>query len=173
MSEALEVMRQRRSVRSYKADPIPRELLEKVLESGTYAPTGMGRQSPIILAVTDTALRDRIAKLNAAVMGRDNDPFYGAPAVLVVLADKSVPTYLYDGSLVMGNLLNAAHDVGLGACWIHRAKEVFASEEGKAILRELGVEGDYEGIGNCIIGYAATPLPEAKPRKEGYVVWAE
>ena len=129
MSEALEVMRQRRSVRSYKADPIPRELLEKVLEAGTYAPTGMGRQSPIILAVTDKALRDRIAKLNAAVMGRDNDPFYGAPAVLVVLADKSVPTYLYDGSLVMGNLLNAAHDVGLGACWIHRAKEVFASEE--------------------------------------------
>ncbi|MDY5100466.1 MAG: nitroreductase [Oscillospiraceae bacterium] len=173
MSEALEVMRQRRSVRSYKADPIPRELLEKVLEAGTYAPTGMGRQSPIILAVTDKALRDRIAKLNAAVMGRDNDPFYGAPAVLVVLADKSVPTYIYDGSLVMGNLLNAAHDVGLGACWIHRAKEVFASEEGKAILRELGVEGDYEGIGNCIIGYAATPLPEAKPRKEGYVVWAE
>ena len=173
MSEALEVMRQRRSVRSYKADPIPRELLEKVLEAGTYAPTGMGRQSPIILAVTDKALRDRIAKLNAAVMGRDNDPFYGAPAVLVVLADKSLPTYLYDGSLVMGNLLNAAHDVGLGACWIHRAKEVFASEEGKAILRELGVEGDYEGIGNCIIGYAATPLPEAKPRKEGYVVWAE
>lgn len=173
MSEALEVMRQRRSVRSYKADPIPRELLEKVLEAGTYAPTGMGRQSPIILAVTDKALRDRIAKLNAAVMGRDNDPFYGAPAVLVVLSDKSVPTYLYDGSLVMGNLLNAAHDVGLGACWIHRAKEVFASEEGKAILRELGVEGDYEGIGNCIIGYAAAPLPEAKPRKEGYVVWAE
>ena len=173
MSEALEVMRQRRSVRSYKADPIPRELLEKVLEAGTYAPTGMGRQSPIILAVTDKALRDRIAKLNAAVMGRHNDPFYGAPPVLVVLADKSVPTYLYDGSLVMGNLLNAAHDVGLGACWIHRAKEVFASEEGKAILRELGVEGDYEGIGNCIIGYAATPLPEAKPRKEGYVVWAE
>ena len=173
MSEALEVMRQRRSVRSYKADPIPRELLEKVLEAGTYAPTGMGRQSPIILAVTDKALRDRIAKLNAAVMGRDNDPFYGAPAVLVVLADKSVPTYLYDGSLVMGNLLNAAHDVGLGACWIHRAKEVFASEESKAILRELGVEGDYEGIGNCIIGYAAAPLPEAKPRKEGYVVWAE
>ena len=173
MSEALEVMRQRRSVRSYKADPIPRELLAKVLEAGTYAPTGMGRQSPIILAVTDKALRDRIAKLNAAVMGRDNDPFYGAPAVLVVLADKSVPTYLYDGSLVMGNLLNAAHDVGLGACWIHRAREAFASEEGKAILRELGVEGDYEGIGNCIIGYAATPLPEAKPRKEGYVVWAE
>ena len=173
MSEALEVMRQRRSVRSYKADPIPRELLEKGLEAGTYAPTGMGRQSPIILAVTDKALRDRIAKLNAAVMGRDNDPFYGAPAVLVVLSDKSVPTYLYDGSLVMGNLLNAAHDVGLGACWIHRAKEVFASEEGKAILRELGVEGDYEGIGNCIIGYAAAPLPEAKPRKEGYVVWAE
>ena len=169
MSEALEVMRQRRSVRSYKADPIPRELLEKVLEAGTYAPTGMGRQSPIILAVTDKALRDRIAKLNAAVMGRDNDPFYGAPAVLVVLADKSVPTYLYDGSLVMGNLLNAAHDVGLGACWIHRAKEVFASEEGKAILRELGVEGDYEGIGHCAVGFWEGEKPEPPARRHGRV----
>ena len=169
MSEALEVMRQRRSVRSYKADPIPRELLEKVLEAGTYAPTGMGRQSPIILAVTDKALRDRIAKLNAAVMGRDNDPFYGAPAVLVVLADKSVPTYLYDGSLVMGNLLNAAHDVGLGACWIHRAKEVFASEEGKAILRELGVEGDYEGIGHCAVGFWEGEKPEPPARRDGRV----
>ena len=101
------------------------------------------------------------------------DPFYGAPVVLVVLADKAVGTYLYDGSLTMENMMLAAHDLGLGACWIHRAKEEFASEEGKAILKELGVEGDYEGIGNCILGYADGELPAAKPRKEGYIVWAE
>lgn len=173
MSEALEVLRNRRSIRSYKSDPIPEELLCKVLEAGTYAATGMGKQSPIILAVTDKALRDKLSAMNAAVMGGKNDPFYGAPAVLIVLADKSVGTYLYDGSLVMGNLMNAAYDVGLGTCWIHRAKEMFESEEGKQILKELGVEGDYEGIGNCIIGFPEGDAPVAKPRKENYVVWAK
>ena len=129
----------------------------------------MGAQSPIIVAVTDRQTRDRLAELNAAVMGGGSDPFYGAPAVLVVLADRSVPTYLYDGSLVMGNLMNAAHAVGLGSCWIHRAKEVFDSEEGKALLKEWGIEGDYEGIGNCIIGYPKGEAPQPKARKAGYV----
>ena len=96
-------------------------------------------------------------------MGTTGDPFYGAPVVLVVLADKSRPTYLYDGSLVMGNLMLAAHSLGLGSCWIHRAKETFEREEGKAILKELGIEGDYEGIGNCVIGYAKEPAKEAAP----------
>ena len=173
MSEALEVMKNRRSIRSYKDDPIPEELLCKVLEAGTYAATGMGKQSPIILCVTDKALRDRLSAMNAAIMGGKGDPFYGAPAVLIVLADKSVGTYLYDGSLVMGNLMNAAYDVGLGTCWIHRAKEMFASEEGKQLLKDLGVEGDYEGIGNCIIGFPEGDAPVAKPRKENYVVWAK
>lgn len=173
MSEALEVMKNRRSIRSYKDDPIPEELLCKVLEAGTYAATGMGKQSPIILAVTDKTLRDKLSAMNAAVMGSKADPFYGAPAVLIVLADKSVGTYLYDGSLVMGNLMNAAYDVGLGTCWIHRAKEMFASEEGKQLLKDLGVEGDYEGIGNCIIGFPEGDAPVAKPRKENYVVWAK
>ena len=171
--DAMENLLTRRSVRKYKPDMVPKEVLEQIVRAGTYAPTGMNRQSPIILAITDKALRDRLSALNARIMGKpDMDPFYGAPVVLVVLADKAVPTHLYDGSLVMANLMLAAHSLGVGSCWIHRAKEVFASEEGKAILRELGIEGDYEGIGNCIIGYAATPLPEAKPRKEGYVVWA-
>ena len=168
-NKALEVMTTRRAIRSYQ-DRVPeKELIEKILEAGTYAPTGMGRQSPIIVAVTNKEIRDRLSRLNAGVMGADSDPFYGAPVVLVVLADKQCPTYLYDGSLVMGNLLNAAHAVGLGSCWIHRAKEVFDSPEGKALLREWGIEGEYEGIGNCIVGYSAQEAPQPKPRKADYV----
>ncbi len=171
MSETMEAILTRRSVKSYADTPVPRELVAKVCEAGTWAPCGMGKQAPIILAVTNKELRDRIAKLN--VGGRDADPFYGAPVVLVVLADKSVPTYVYDGSLTMGNMLLAAHDLGLGACWIHRAKDVFETEEGKQILKDLGVEGDYEGVGNCILGYPKGDLPAGKPRKENYIVWAE
>ena len=172
-NETLENLKTRRAIRSYQSTVPDKELLAQVIEAGTYAPTGMGRQSPIIVAVTGKAVRDRLSQLNAAVMGADNDPFYGAPAVLVVLADRSVPTYLYDGSLVMGNLMNAAHALGLGTCWIHRAKEVFDSEEGKALLKEWGIEGDYEGIGNCIIGYPAQENPQPKPRKANYVYYVE
>lgn len=142
MNESIKNMIERRSVRGYKPDMIPKEDLDLILEAGTYAATGMG---------TDT------------------DPFYGAPVVLVVLADKNRPTHIYDGSLVMGNLMNAAASLGIGSCWIHRAKEVFASEEGKALLKKWGVEGDYEGIGHCVLGYPAGDVPKAKPRKENYV----
>lgn len=169
--ETMKTLTERRSVRSYKPDPIPAELLEEVLRAGTWAPTGMNRQSPIILAVTNKAVRDRLSAINAGVMGRDGDPFYGAPVVLVVLADKSVPTHVYDGSLVMGSLMLAAHEKGLGSCWIHRARETFESEEGKALLKELGIEGEYEGIGNCILGYPEGELPEAKPRKDNYIYY--
>ena len=154
MNETMQSILTRRSVRSYKPDMIPEDVLERILKAGTYAATGMGKQSPIIIAVTDKAMRDRLSKMNAAVMGTDTDPFYGAPVVLVVLADKRIPTYIYDGSLVMGNLMLAAHSEGIASCWIHRAKEEFASEEGKEILKSLGIEGDYEGIGHCILGYA-------------------
>lgn len=167
--DAMQNLLTRRSVRKYKPDMVPQEKLEKILEAGTYAATGMGRQSPIILAVTDKAMRDRLSKMNAAIMGVDSDPFYGAPVVLVVLADKNVPTYIYDGSLVMGNLMNAAHAEGIASCWIHRAKEEFNSPEGKQILQDLGITGDYEGIGHCILGYADGDEPAAKPRKENYV----
>ena len=143
--------------------------MNAIIEAGTYAATGMGKQSPIIIAVTDKETRDLLSKLNAAAMGADMDPFYGAPEVLVVLANKSVPTYIYDGSLVMGNLMNAAADLGVASCWIHRAKEEFESEEGKEILEKLGIEGEYEGIGNLILGYAANPAGEAAPRKADYV----
>lgn len=168
---AIENMLTRRSIRQYKQDPIPEEILNKILEAGTFAPTGMNKQAPIIIAVTNREMRDRLSKMNAAVMGTENDPFYGAPVVLVVLANKEVRTAVYDGSLVMGNLMLAAHELGVGSCWIHRAKEMFESEEGKAILKDLGVEGDYEGVGNCILGYADCPQPEARPRKENYVYY--
>lgn len=166
----LDALKTRRSVRAYKPDAVPAELIDRILEAGTFAPTGMGRQSPIIVAITNKEVRDRLAKINAAVMDAEDDPFYGAPVVLAVLARKDVPTRVYDGSLVMGNLLNAAHELGLGSCWIHRAKEEFETPEGAAILAELGIDAsEYEGIGNCILGYADGPEPEAAPRKDDYV----
>lgn len=167
--DAMKNLLTRRSVRSYKPDMIEKDVLDRILTAGTYAATGMNRQSPIILAVTNREMRDRLSKLNAAVMGSDKDPFYGAPVVLTVLADRSMPTHVYDGSLVMANLMLAAHVEGVSSCWIHRAKEVFDSAEGKLILKGLGIEGNYEGIGNLILGYADGPEPEARPRKENYV----
>jgi len=169
VNETLKTLIERRSCRSYKPDPVPAEILDQILEAGSYAATGMGKQSPIMIAVTDKKIRDQLSKMNAAVMGASNDPFYGAPVVIVVLANRAVPTYLYDGSLVMGNLMNAAHSLGIASCWIHRAKEEFDSAEGKAILKDLGIEGDYEGIGHCILGYAAQENKTAAPRKENYI----
>lgn len=170
MNETLKTLIERRSCRSYKQDPIPAEILDQILEAGTFAATGMGKQSPIMIAVTDKETRDRLSRMNAVVMGTNNDPFYGAPVVIIVLADRRVGTYLYDGSLVMGNLMNAAHALGVASCWIHRAKEEFDSDEGKALLKSLGIEGDYEGIGHCILGYAADGAAKpAAPRKENYI----
>ena len=169
MNETLKTLIERRSCRRYKPDLIPQETLDQILEAGTYAATGMGRQSPIMIAVTDKETRDKLSKLNATVMGGTGDPFYGAPELIIVLADRSVGTYLYDGSLVMGNLMNAAHALGIASCWIHRAKEEFDSEEGKALLRSLGIEGKYEGIGHCILGYAADEPKAAAPRKANYI----
>lgn len=167
--DAMENLLTRRSVRRYKPDRVPEEVLDRILRAGTYAATAMGRQSPLILAVTNREIRDRLSRQNAAIMGSEGDPFYGAPVVLVVLADKAAPTRVYDGSLVLGNLMLAAHAEGLGSCWIHRAREEFESEEGKAILKSLGIQGEYEGIGHLVLGYADGPEPEAAPRKEGYV----
>ncbi len=171
MNQTLQDLKTRRSVRKFKPDPVPTELLNQVLEAGTYAPTGRNRQTPIIVAVTNPEMVRKLSQMNAAVMGSSGDPFYGAPAVLVVLAEKT-GTWIYDGSPVMGNLLNAAHAVGLGATWIHRAKEVFDSDEGKALLKQWGIEGDYEGIGNCIIGWPDEE-PTASPRKENYIYRVE
>lgn len=164
-NSVIEAIESRRSIRSYRPDKVPDEMLDKIVEAGTFAATGSGMQSPIIIVVKDRSMRDRLSRMNADIMGVDTDPFYGAPVVLIVLADRSVPTYIYDGSLVMGNLMLAAHSLGIGSCWIHRAKEEFESPEGKEILRDLGIEGDYEGIGHCILGYPEGNAPEVKPRK--------
>ncbi len=170
MNEVIKAMMERRSVRKYKSDPVPRELVAQVAAAGTWAPTAMGEQSPIILAVTDRQTRDMLSRVNAEIMGgRVADPFYGAPAVLAVLADKAQPNHIYDGPLVMANLMLAAHSLGLGSCWIHRARETFERPEGKELLRRLGVEGEYEGIGYCILGWADGPAPQPKPRKENYI----
>ena len=169
MAETLSVLKSRRSVRAYKPELIEEEKLNAIIEAGTYAATGMGKQSPIIIAVTDKEVRDELSRINAKIMGVDFDPFYGAPEVLVVLANKEEPTYVYDGSLVMGNLMNAAADLGVASCWVHRAKETFETDYGKYLLAKLGIEGDYEGIGNLILGYAAAEVSEAAPRKENYV----
>ena len=173
MNESIKNMIERRSIRAYKPDMVKKEDIEEIVKAGTYAATGMNLQSPVIIAVTDQETRDKLSAMNAAIMGTDTDPFYGAPVVLIVLADKSRPTYLYDGSLVMGNMMNAAHSLGLGSCWIHRAKEEFESKEGKELLKKWGVEGDYEGIGHCVIGYVEGDYPETKPRKEDYVYYVE
>ena len=173
MNEVLKALTERRSVKKYKDTPVPRELIEKIAEAGTFAPSGMNKQASIIIAVTNKELRDRLSKLNAEFRGVDTDPFYGAPAVLVVLYDKSVHTGIYDGSLVMQNLMLAADSLGLGSCWIHRAKEVFENPEGKEILKDLGISGDYEGVGNCIVGYIDGDYPAKKPRKENYVYYVE
>lgn len=174
MNETLQLMRSRRSVKKFKATPVEKEKIEAIVGAGLCAPSGMNWQSPIVLAVTNKALIEKLIRLNA---GHDTamkraDPFYGAPCVLVVLADKSKPTYVYDGSLVMGNMLLAAHSLGLGACWIHRARETFETDEGKAILKELGIEGEYEGIGNCVVGYPDMQ-PVEKPRKENRVYYID
>ncbi|MDE7121548.1 MAG: nitroreductase [Oscillospiraceae bacterium] len=170
----MQAMLTRRSCRNFKSDPVPEDVLKRIVQAGTYAATGRNMQSPVIIAVTNKQLRDRLSVLNAEFMGKsDFDPFYGAPVVLIVLADKSRPTYLYDGSLVMSNLMLAAHAEGLGSCWIHRAKEEFETEECREILRSLGITGDYEGIGHCVIGYADCVLPDAPERKADYVYYIQ
>ena len=159
----------RRSVRKYADRPVEDEKLDKVLTAGLYAPTGMNNQAPVMVAVRDKETRDKLSRINAAVMGASGDPFYGAPCVIVVLSDPERMTWVEDGSLVLGNLMNAAHSLGLGSCWIHRAKECFDTPEGKALLRAWGVPENYRGVGNCILGYAAEE-PEAKPRKSGRII---
>ena len=174
MNETLKVMEARRSCRNFdKKKMVSAEDIEAIVKAGTYAPTGRGKQSPIIIAVTNKELRDQIATENAKIMGTDMDPFYGAPVILIVLADKTIPTYKYDGSLVMGNLMNAAESLGLGSIWIHRAKEEFELPEYQELLKELGVDGEWEGIGHCAVGYVDGEIPKAAKRKDNRVFWVE
>ena len=175
MNEVIKAMKERRSVRSFKPDMPKKEDLEQIIEAGLYAANGMGRQAVITVAVTNKQLRDRISAANCKIGGwkEDFDPFYGAPAMLIVLAEKDWRNRVYDGSLVMGNMMLAAHSLGLGSIWIHRAKEEFEKDEWKALLSELGVEGEWEGIGHCAVGYPDGEIPEAAQRRPNRVYWAE
>ncbi len=169
MNEAMQNLLTRRSVRKYSQQQVPDALLDQVLEAGLYAPTGMNTQNIVMVAVRDKETRDLLSKLNAAVMGAQIDPFYGAPCVIVVLGYDDGYPVVENGSLVLGNLMNAANALGLGSCWIHRAKQVFDAPEGKALLEKWGLSQELVGIGNCILGYSEeTPAP--KPRKDGRIV---
>lgn len=174
MNETLKVLENRRACRKFKADMISDDELNAVIRAGTFAPTGMGKQSPMIIAVTNKELRDKISAENARIMGRQGDPFYGAPVILIVLANTDVPTYKYDGSLVMGNLMNAAESLDLGSIWIHRAREEFESDFGKKILADLNISGNWEGIGHVALGYKEDGgTGQAHPRKENYVYYVK
>ena len=173
MNETIELMKTRRSIRKFKSDELSRDVIERIVEAGTYAANGRNYQSPVIVAVTDKDVIERLRKTNAEIMGSKMDPFYGAPAILIVLASKEYPTYLYDGSLVMGNLMLAAHSEGVGSCWIHRAKETFERPEWKQWLKSIGLEGEYEGVGHCILGYVEGEYPAPIPRKDGRVIFVD
>ena len=164
-----ELLKSRRSVRKYRETQVPDDLLDAVLEAALYAPSGMNTQNTVMVAVRDKETRDQLSRMNAAVMGSQADPFYGAPCVIVVLAYPERYTCVEDGALVMGELMHAAHEAGLGSCWIHRAQQMFDSEEGKELLRKWGLSETLRGVGNCILGYAAEE-PEAKPRLDGRIV---
>ena len=173
MSEVLKEMKERRSIRKYKSEMVPQDVLDKIIEAGLYAASGKGTQNTIIIQVTKKELRDEIAEMNRKIGGWEEgfDPFYGAPAMLIVLAKKDWPTGIYDGSLVMGNLMLAAHDLGIGSCWIHRAKEEFETQWGKELLKALGIEDEYEGIGHCALGYVDGEYPNTPERKENRVYY--
>lgn len=175
MNEIIKAMKERRSIRSYKPDMVPKEAIEQIIDAGLYAASGKNQQSAIIVAVTNKEVRDRLSAMNAKVGGfpEGMDPFYGAPVVLIVLGNKNWFTDVEDGSLVLGNMMLAAHSLGLGSRWIHRAKEEFETEEYQNLLKELGVEGEYEGIGHCIVGYIDGEVPEATERRENRVFWIE
>lgn len=175
MNEVIKAMKERRSIRKFKAEMPPKADLEQIVEAGLYAANGRGKQAVITIAVTDKELRDKLSAVNNEIMGgpEGNDPFYGAPAILIVLANKEVHTAPYDGSLVMGNLMLAAHSLGLGSIWIHRAKEEFEMPEYQKLLKDLGIEGEWEGIGHCAVGYIDGENPAAAPRNDGRVFWVE
>lgn len=169
MNEALNCLLKRRSTKKYKDIQVPDELLDQVLEAGLYAPTGRNNQNVICVAVRDQKIRDQLSRMNGEIMNVQIDPFYGAPCVIVVFADSEGTTWVEDGSLVLGNMLNAAESLGLGACWVHRARQMFESEEGKSLMKQWGLPETMKAIGNCILGYKDAE-PMEKPRKEGRII---
>lgn len=169
-ADFLELIQTRRSVRAYRPEAVPEDVLERILQAGTFAPTGMGKQSPVMVVVTDPDVRRKIAAMNAAVMGADRDPYYGAPTIVLVLADPEIGTWVEDGSCVLATLMLAAHAQGVASVWVHREREMFDGEEGKALLREWGLPESLRGVGSVALGYAAVPAAPPRPRKAGYIV---
>ena len=170
MNETMKTILSRRSCRNFMGRQLEDEILNPILEAGTWAASGMGKQSARMVVIQDEKLREKLRRMNAAIQGRDGDPFYGAPTIVLVLADSTVHTWVEDGSLVIGNLMLAAESLGVGSCWIHRAREMFDSDEGKAMLKEWGIPETYRGVGHCALGYAAAPAPAYKPRREDAIL---
>lgn len=175
MNEIIKAMKERRSIRKFKADMPPKADIEQIIDAGLYAANGMGRQAVTTVAVTDKALRDRLSQANRQIGGWQEgiDPFYGAPVILIVLSEKGWRNGAYDGSLVMGNMLLAAHSLGLGGIWINRAREEFEQDEWKKLLSDIGVPGEWEGVGHCAVGYIDGEPPKPAERKPGRVYWIE
>ena len=175
MNDIITAMLERRSIRKFKSDMPAKKDIEKIIETGLYAANGRGKQATITIAVTNQKIRDALAEDNCKIGGWNEgfDPFYGAPVILIVLGAKDCATHVYDGSLVLGNMMLAAHSLGLGSIWIHRAKEEFESQTWKTFLSDLGVEGEWEGIGHCAIGFIDGDIPEAAKRHEKRVFWVE
>lgn len=169
MNHTLQTLQERRSVRRYRPEQIRPEELDAILTAGTWAPSAMGRQPSVMVVVQDKETIAYLSKLNAEIQGNPGtDPFYGAPTVVIVLSEGA--NFLQDGSLVMGNLMNAAWSLGVASCWINRALELFDRPEGKALLRKWGLPETLRGVGNCILGYAQGEIPAPKPRKDGYII---
>ena len=171
MNETLTTLKTRRSIRRYRPEQVRPETLDTILEAGTYAPSGMGKQSAVMVVVQKPDTIALLSRLNAEIQGRPGtDPFYGAPTVVVVLADGENYNWMRDGALVMGNLMNAAWSLGVGSCWINRARELFDRPEGKELLARWGLPATLRGVGNCILGYPEGDVPTPKPRKPDYIV---
>ena len=171
MNETIQVLLNRRSVRRYQPKQITEQELETILQAGMFAPSGHGSQPVRLVVIQRPEIIQQLSKMNAAILGTSSDPFYGAPTVVLVLADRSHPTWCEDGALVMGNLMNAAHAIGVDSCWINRARQEFDSPEGKKMLQDWGIQGDYAGIGHCLLGYRLGDYPKAAPRKADFVVY--
>lgn len=173
MNETIRNILTRRSVRCFDPQRFPTdEQIAQIVECGKYAANGMGLQHTKMLVVTDAATRDRISRMNARILGTDSDPFYGAPVIIMVLARAGWRNRVYDGSLVMGNLMLAAHSLGVDSIWIHRAKEECETSGGREILERAGINPDeWEGIGHCALGFRKGDVAEPKPRKSDFVHW--
>lgn len=171
-NEALEVLKNRRSIRRFKPEQISQEVLDVVLEAGTYAPTAAGTQCPVIVAVQDPDLVARLDAMNAGILNNQNipHPYYGAPTILIVLAPEDAIVPEIDCALAGGNLLNAAYAAGLGSCWIHRSREMFESAEGKALLKQLGLPDTMTAVASIALGYPDCPHPQPAPRKSSYII---